>query len=134
MKAHRFAFIVIAILTIAIALANLDTLLRAGALTLPFLGFYALPTRLIGLAAIIAVSGLFVLIGIAQQSRLEARDAEYLRRIDALRSSLDAQEATRFEALRERMDTHLSAITAKLETLKNDQRAELEHLPVSRSV
>jgi hypothetical protein len=132
-RAHRFAFAVVAVLTVVIALANLETLLRPGALTLPLLGTYAVPTRLFGLVAILAVSGLFVLIGDAQRARLESRDADYLRRIDALRSSLDAQEAGRFDELRSRMDAHLSAITAKLETLKHDQRAELERVPVSRS-
>ena len=132
MKAHRFVFVVIAILTVLVALANLETLLRPGVLTLPLLGTYAIPTRLIGLGAIVVVSLLFVLIGSAQQSRLEARDAEYLRRIDALRSTLDAQEASRFDALRAQIDTHLTAITAKLETLKQIERAQPERVPVRR--
>lgn len=132
MKAHRFVFILVAALTLLVALANLETLLRPGVLRLPLLGSYVMPTRLIGLGSILVVGVLFVLVGIAQQSRLEARDAEYLRRIDALRSSLDAQEASRFDALRAQIDTHLTAITAKLETLKAD-RAEPERIPMGRS-
>lgn len=133
MKLHRLAFTIIAVLTGLVALANLETLLRLGALNLPLIGTQVVPTRLIGLVVILAVAELFVLIADAQRARLEAREAEYLRRIDALRSSLETQEASRFEALSARMDTHLSAITAKLEMLKLDQRAAGERVPVSRS-
>jgi hypothetical protein len=132
-KAHRFTFTIIAILIVLVALANLETLMRPGTLTLPLLGTYVAPTRLIGFGAILAVAGVFLLMADAQHARLEARNAQDLRRIDALRSSLEAQEISRIDALSARMDTHLVAMTAKLETLKRAQRLENEPTPMHPS-
>ncbi len=128
MKAHRFVFVLIAVVTALVALANLDALLRSGASNLPFLGVHALPMRLIGPTALAMVGAL---LGDGRAARLDARDAEYLRRIAA--HHWTRRKPTASIALRAQMDTHSTAITAKLETRRRVERTEMEGAPVRRS-
>ena len=125
MRFQGFLLGLVTIMVVLMALANLDSSGQVGAINLPFLGTYAMPTRLIGLLTIVLVALAFWFAASMLSTSARAHRADDLKRIDDLRSSLDSQEASRFATLQSSLDAHVRAIMARLETIRPPEGSPL---------
>jgi hypothetical protein len=103
MRLNSWLLILITLAALVFAAANWNTLFKAGTVNLFFLGDYVLPTRLLGLLSLVLLAVVFTLLSGLQDTQARARSAEYLRRIEELRVSLDRQEASRFATLQNQL-------------------------------
>lgn len=114
MRLNNWLLILVTLAAIVFAAANWSTLFRAGTVNLFFLGDYVLPTRLVGLLSLLGLAVVFTLLGSLQETQARARTADYLRRIDELRVSLDRQEASRFATLQNQLTASTRQIIDEL--------------------
>lgn len=126
MKAQKALFVTVVVIVFVLAISNLENLGRQSVMVLPFLGAHLMPTRLLGLLAIIVVALAFYLSAGFNATHASARRATDLERIDALRSSLENRETNRVDALHASLRDH-SALLTRLESRNQLAQRESEN-------
>jgi hypothetical protein len=118
--------LIVAVLLI-MALANLNTLLRTTTIYLPLLGEFTVTLRLLGMLGLAAVAWLFWLLNNLQTTQSQAESANYLKKIEDLRLSLDKNESERFRLLEERLNS-------RLDRLRDELAADIGHASEGRAL
>lgn len=122
MRPSLALFLVVLVVVAVLAIANLDRLFVPLRLSLA-IGLYEIPAILVGLLSILGVALVFTLAASLSDTRAKARSADYLKRIDDLRLSLDKEEASRFAGLNASLEAHVRALSSRLDAL-GDRLAE----------
>jgi len=121
----NWLLILVTLAAVVFAAANWNTLFRLGTVNLFFLGDYVLPTRLIGLLCLVGLAVVFTLLSGLQDIQARARTADYLKRIEELRISLDRQEASRFATLQNQLTTSTRQILDELRGHRGSPQTDL---------
>ncbi|MER3482761.1 MAG: hypothetical protein C4332_06030 [Meiothermus sp.] len=125
MRLTNWLLILVTLAAVVFAAANWNTLFRLGTVNLFFLGDYVLPTRLIGLLCLVGLAVVFTLLSGLQDIQARARTADYLKRIEELRISLDRQEASRFATLQNQLTTSTRQILDELRDHRSSSQTDL---------
>jgi hypothetical protein len=108
-------FVVVLLLCLLLAFANLGRLFYPFTLNLFWLGEYRVPALFAALLAVVGVAAVYALTAALAATGAKARSADYLRRIDDLQQTLGREEASRFAALQASLDGHAKAILSRLD-------------------
>lgn len=126
MRLSNGFLILVTIVAVVFAAANLNTLLKPGTVNLFFLGNYVLPTRLLGLLSLVLLGVVFTLLGSLQDTQARARSADDLRRIEELRLSLERQEASRLAILQNQLTASTRQILDQLNRTRSPEALRSE--------
>ncbi|MBF6593104.1 MAG: hypothetical protein IVW51_01490 [Thermaceae bacterium] len=126
MRLSNGFLILVTLMVVVFAAANLNTLLKPGTVNLFFLGNYVLPTRLLGLLSLVLLGVVFTLLGSLQDIQARARSADDLRRIEELRLSLERQEASRLAILQNQLTASTRQILDQLNRTRSPEALRSE--------
>ncbi len=114
MRLYNFLFVLVLVLVIVFAFANLDSLRTTTQVVIPFFGKQILPMRLYGCVALILLAAVYSILWYFSSTRLKAKSADYLTKLEETRRILDEKEANRFAQLQAQLESATQDILARV--------------------
>jgi hypothetical protein len=82
---------------------------------MPFMGTQVVPMRLFGLLSLVGLAAIYSLFWSLSSTRAKAKSADLFDKIENLRETLNREEASRFRALEQQLETQFREVLNRLE-------------------
>ncbi len=115
MRLYWVMFGLVLIAVVVFAFFNASTLTKTTLVTMPFMGNFIAPVRLYGLLSLVGLSLIYSLLWSFSSTRAKAKSADLFDKIENLRDTLNREEAVRFKALEQNLETQFREVLNRLE-------------------
>jgi hypothetical protein len=115
-----------------VGLANLTALTVSSAIFLPLLGVMQVPLLLIGLLSVTLTALVFLWVAKLSFNQTQACRVKDLEKMVDLQRILDLRTKQERTSLQASLDSHATAIMARLETMRSNEAGDLSGIAASR--